>query len=114
MVFTAPFTVGGSPLRLLLFYKLLLSFLGFPHGLAGKESACNEGDLGLIPGLERSPGEGNSYPFQYSGLENSMDCIVQLSDTTERLSLTIIFIADDSMILALNCCYIDFRTNSSV
>ena len=38
--------------------------------------ACNAGDLGSIPGLGRSPGEGNSYPLQYSGLENSMDCIV--------------------------------------
>ena len=46
---------------------------GFSGGSAGKESACNVGDLGLIPGLERSPGEGNSYPLQYSGLENSMD-----------------------------------------
>ena len=51
-------------------------FLGFPCSSAGKESACNAGDLGLIPGLGRSPGEGNGYPLQYSGLENSMDCIV--------------------------------------
>ena len=51
-------------------------FLGFPCGSAGKESACNLGDLGLIPGLGRSPGEGKGYPLQYSGLENSMDCIV--------------------------------------
>ena len=51
-------------------------FLGFPGDSAGKESACNAGDLGVIPGLGRSPGEGNSYPLQYSGLENSMDCIV--------------------------------------
>ena len=51
-------------------------FLGFPCGSAGKESTCNVGDLGLIPGLGRSPGEGNSYPFQYSGLENFMDYIV--------------------------------------
>ena len=51
-------------------------FLGFPCGSAGKESACNAGDLGSIPGLGRSPGEGNGYPLQYSGLENSMDCIV--------------------------------------
>ena len=41
-----------------------------------KNPACNGGDLGLIPGLGRSPGEGKRYPFQYSGLENSMDCIV--------------------------------------
>ena len=46
--------------------------MGFPGGSAGKESACNTGDLGLIPGLGRSPGEGNSYPLQYSGLENSV------------------------------------------
>ena len=49
---------------------------GFPCGSAGKESACNVGDLGLIPGLGRSLGEGNGYPLQYFGLENSMDCIV--------------------------------------
>ena len=48
-------------------------FLGFPGGSAGKESASNAGDLGLIPGLGRSPGEGNGYPLQYSGLENSME-----------------------------------------
>ena len=51
-------------------------FLGFPGGSADKESTCDAGDLGLIPGLGRSPGEGNSYLLQYSGLENSMDCIV--------------------------------------
>ena len=51
-------------------------FLGFPCGSAGKEPACNVRDLGLIPGLVRSPGEGKGYPLQYSGLENSMDCIV--------------------------------------
>ena len=49
---------------------------GFPGGLAGKESTCDVGDLRLIPGLGRSPGEGNNYPFRYSGLDNSMDCIV--------------------------------------
>ena len=51
-------------------------FLGFPCGSAGKESACNAGDLGSVLGLERSPGEGKGYPLQYSALENSMDCIV--------------------------------------
>ena len=50
-----------------------LILLGFPCGSAGKESACNAGDLGLIPGLERYPGEENGYPLQYSSLENSMD-----------------------------------------
>ena len=49
---------------------------GFPDGSAGKESACNMGDLGLIPGLGRSPGEGKGYPLQYSGLENPMDYTV--------------------------------------
>ena len=44
--------------------------MGFPGGSNGKESACNAGDLGSIPGLGTSPGEGNGYPFQYSGLEN--------------------------------------------
>ena len=65
----------------------------FPCGLAGKESAFNVGDLGLIPGLGRSPGEGKGYPLQYSGLENSMECIdhgvarsrTQLSDFHFRL-----------------------------
>ena len=47
--------------------------MGFPCGSAGKESACNVGDLGLIPGLGRFPGEEKGYPLQYSGLENSMD-----------------------------------------
>ena len=50
--------------------------MGFPCGSAGKKSAYNEGDLGLIPGLGRCPGEGKGYPLQYSGLENSIDCIV--------------------------------------
>ena len=45
----------------------------FTSGSAGKESTCTEGDLGLIPGLGRSPGEGKDYPFQYSVLENFMD-----------------------------------------
>ena len=51
-------------------------FLGFPGGSAGKESTCNVGDLSSIPGLGRSPGEGKGYSLQYSGLENSVDCIV--------------------------------------
>ena len=46
----------------------------FPGSSAGKVSACNAGDPGLILGLGRSPGEGKGYPLQYSGLENSMDC----------------------------------------
>ena len=51
-------------------------FLGFPGGSDSKETACNAGDLGLTPGLGRSPGGGKGYPLQYSGLENSMDHIV--------------------------------------
>ena len=49
--------------------------LGFPFGSAGKESACNAGDLSSVPGLGTSPGEGNGSPLQHSGLENSMSCI---------------------------------------
>ena len=54
----------------------LVPSLGFPSGLAGKESTCNVGNLGSIPGLGRSPGERKGYLLQDSGLENSMDCIV--------------------------------------
>jgi len=68
-------------------------FLGFPScGSAGKESTCNVRDLCLIPGLGRSPGEGNSYPLQYSGLGNSMDYILHglaELDMTEQLSLSL-------------------------
>ena len=49
---------------------------GFPHSSVGKESTCNAGDPSLTPVLERSLGKGKGYPLQYSGLENSMDCIV--------------------------------------
>ena len=49
---------------------------GFPGGSAGKESACNAGNLGSIPRLGRSPGEGKGYPLYHSVLETSMDCIV--------------------------------------
>ena len=58
-----------------------------PCGSAGKACACNAEDLGSIPGLGRSSGEGNSYPLQYSGLENSMDCIVHgVAKSCTRLS----------------------------
>ena len=60
--------LGGNVLNYL--------YMAFPHSSAGKESACNAGVLGSIPGFGRSSGEGNVYPLQYSGLENSMDCIV--------------------------------------
>ena len=60
---------------------------GFPDGSAGKDSTCNAGDLGSIPGLERSPGEGSGYPLQYFGLENSTDNIVhEVAKSRTRLS----------------------------
>ena len=63
-----------------------LVFLGFPCGSAGKESACNAGDLGSIPGLGRSSGEGKGYPFQYSGLENDMECVHGVAESRTWLS----------------------------
>jgi len=71
-----------------------------PGGSVGKESACNAGDLCSIPRLGRSPGEGNSYPLQYSGLENSLDYPWdhKESDKTEQLSLSLLFI-----FATLNC-----------
>ena len=67
--------------------------MGFPDGSVGKESACNAGDAGLIAGSGRSPGEGNGYPYQYSGLENPMDYPWdhKESDTTKQLSLSFFF-----------------------
>ena len=67
------FGQGGAVIRDSSLIKVLLC-LGFPYGSAGKESARTVGDLGLIPGLGRSPGEGKGYPLQYSCLENPMDC----------------------------------------
>ena len=71
---------------------LMYNFWGFLGSSAGKESACNAGDHGSSPGSGRSTGEGKGYPFQYSGLENSVDCIVRWVakelDMTEQLSLS--------------------------
>ena len=64
---------------------------GVHGGLAGKESTCKVGDLGLIPGLGRSPEEGKGHPLQYSGRQNSTDCIVigvTESDMADQLSLS--------------------------
>ena len=58
------------------FICALLPQNSFPDNSVGKEFTCNAKDLGLILGLGKSPGEGKGYPLQYSGLENSMDCIV--------------------------------------
>ena len=69
------------------FPELYILVLGFPGISASKESACNMGDLGSVPGLRRSPVEGNGYPLQYPGLENSMDCIVHgVAKSWTRLS----------------------------
>ena len=68
-------------------FNVIINNVGFPGGLADKESTCNMGDLGWIPGLRRSPGEGKGHPLQYPGLESSMDCIVHgLTKTGTGLS----------------------------
>ena len=80
------------------YLKTTYTSLGFPDSSVGKESTCSAGDLGSIPGLGRSPGEGKGYPLQYSGLENSMDCVghgvtksqTQPSDFQFSLSLYLI------------------------
>ena len=84
----------------------------FPCGSTGKESACNAGDLASIPGLGRSPGEGKGYRLQYSGLENSMDCIVhgvfKELDMTEQLSLFFTQIWPLRRIHGVICSYCSF------
>ena len=69
-------------------------FLGFPGGSDGQESACHMGDLGLIPGLARSPGERNPFPPQYSGLGNCSDYSLwgrKELDTAKQLSLVTLY-----------------------
>ena len=69
------------------YIHIYMLFMGFSGGSDIKESACNVGDLGSILGLGRSPGEGKGHSLQYSGLENSMDCIVHVvSKSQTRLS----------------------------
>ena len=96
--FVSKFNISASKFQLLrvaakfTLVVILGSFklFGFLGGSTGKESTCNAGELGSIPGLGRSPGEGKGYTLQYSGLENSMDYTVhgvaesqtQLSDLT--------------------------------
>ena len=67
--------------------RVLITEEGFPPRSAGKESTCNAGNLGLILGLGRSPGEGKDYPLQYSGLENSVRCTAHgVTKSRTRLS----------------------------
>ena len=83
MGLVAPRPVGSSQTR----DQTCAPWLGFPGGSAGKESTCNVGDLGLLPGLGRSPGEGKGYPLQCFGPENSTDCIVhRVTKSRTRLS----------------------------
>ena len=67
---------GTQEQRQLQGHGVCVAALGFPGGSDGKDSACNAGDAGSVPGLGRSPEEGNGYPLQYSGLENSVDCTI--------------------------------------
>ena len=70
------FLKGSQPSEICNGSGYTVSDMSFHGGSAGKESAWNVGDLGLIPGLGRSPGERKGYPLQYCGLENCMDCII--------------------------------------
>ena len=85
--------------------------LGFPDGSAGKESTCNVEDLGLIPGLGRSAGVGKGYPLQYSGLENSMDCIVHgvTKSLTQLSNFHFHFFHGNSMFNILRHCQTVFQ-----
>ena len=95
---------------------------GFPGGSAGKESACNAGDLGSIPGLGRCPGEGKCYPLQYPGLENSMDCRVRgdtksrtrLSDFHFHFHMILRGFPGDSVVKESTCQSRDFRDAGSI
>ena len=77
-----------------------IEHMGLPCSSAGEESTCNVGDMGSIPELGRSPGEGKGHPLQYSGLENSINCVVhgvtkswtRLSNFQEHIVLTYWFI----------------------
>ena len=85
-VFLLPWS-RPSGLRMIIINSFCCLIQGFPGGSVGEESTCHAGDLGLIPGLGRSPGEGKGYPLQSSGLRNSMDCIVHgVAKSQTRLS----------------------------
>ena len=93
---------------------IMIAKEGFPDGLAGKESAYNMGELGSIPWLGRYPGEGNCYLLQYSGLENSMDCIVlEVAKSQTQLS-GFHFIAKEGLIICICvagslCCTVETK-----
>ena len=76
---------------------------GFPCGSAGKQSVCNARDLGSIPGWGRSSEEGQGYPLQYSGLENSMDCILHGVAKSRTWLNSFHFTSLDFMQAKLNC-----------
>ena len=81
--------------------------MGFPASSIGKESVCNAGDPGCIPGSGRSPAEGMVYPLQYSSLENSMDCIVYgVTKSRTRLSSFHVHSANTLALLFLIICEI--------
>ena len=102
---TTPSWLSGS-LRSFLYSSDLSE--GFPYGSAGKESTCNAGDLGLIPGLGRSPGEGKGYPLQHSCQENSMDCIVHgVTKSWTRLSDFHFSPCSTKFVLMSVLCYFD-------
>ena len=93
MITTSQYLITKSffVVRTFKIYSLVYDFLccaeGFLDDSVGKESACHAGDLGSIPGLGRSAGEGNGSPFQFSGLENSMDCVAHgVTKSGTRLS----------------------------
>ena len=78
---------------LMFYFQLIAIFISICRFHSRSESTFNAGDLGWIPGLGRSPGEGKGSPLQYSDLENSMDCMgLQKVDTTEQLSLSFSFL----------------------
>ena len=81
------YAIFGWKTYYIVFLLKFILWMGFSDSSAGKEFACNGGHLGLIPGLGRYPGEGKGYPLQYSGLENSIDCIVhRVTKSQTRLS----------------------------
>ena len=75
LIFAILSLISFSFISAQIFMIFFPSSTGFPDSSVDKDSACNVGDPSLIPGLGRSPGEGKGHPLQYSGLENSTDCI---------------------------------------